>query len=129
MVLNIGDGSVMYSASGFWTQVRYGIPILNIVWNNKNYQTVRRSFARYKGKMTETGHYAGVYLGDPDIDFVKLAESQGVEGEIVKSPEDIESALKRGIQKTKDGKPYLIDVLVARVGPGSESTWHQKFKL
>lgn len=129
VVLNIGDGSVMYSASGFWTQVRYGIPILNIVWNNKNYQTVRRSFARYKGKMTEKGHYAGVYLGDPDIDFVKLAESQGVEGETVKSPEDIESALKRGIQKTRDGKPYLLDVLVARVGPGAESTWHQKFNL
>ncbi|UCC38349.1 MAG: thiamine pyrophosphate-binding protein [Candidatus Aminicenantes bacterium] len=129
VVSSIGDGSVMYSASGFWTQARYGIPVLTIVWNNKNYQTVRRSFARYKGKMTETGQYAGVYLGDPDIDFVKLAESQGVEGEKVTSPGDIESALKRGIQKTKDGRPYLIDVLVARIGPGSESTWHQKFNL
>jgi len=129
VVLSIGDGSVMYSASGFWTQARYGIPVLNIVWNNKNYQTVRRSYARYKGNMAETGQYVGVYLGDPDIDFVKLAESQGVEGETVKSPEDIGSALKRGIQKTKDGKPYLIDVLVRRVGPGSESTWHQKFNL
>jgi thiamine pyrophosphate-dependent acetolactate synthase large subunit-like protein len=79
--------------------------------------------------MAETGQYLGVYLGNPDIDFVKLAESQGVEGETVTSPEDIEPALKRGIQKTKDGKPYLIDVLVARVGPGSESTWHEKFNL
>lgn len=129
VVLSIGDGSVMYSASGFWTQARYGIPVLTIVWNNKNYQTVRSSFDRYRGKMAETGHYAGVYLGDPDIDFVKLAQSQGVEGERVRSPEDIESALKRGIQKTRDGKPYLIDVLVARVGAGSESTWYQKFNL
>jgi len=129
VVLSIGDGSVMYSASGFWTQARYGIPVLTVVWNNKNYQTVRRSFARYKGKMAETDHYAGIYLGDPDIDFVKLAQSQGVAGERVKSPEDIESSLKRGVQKTKDGKPYLIDVLVGRTGPGSESTWHQKFNL
>lgn len=129
VVSSIGDGSVMYSASGFWTQARYGIPVLTVVWNNRNYQTVRRSFARYRGKMAETGHYAGVYLGDPDIDFVKLAQSQGVEGETVTSPEEIAPALKRGIQKTKDGKPYLIDVLVARVGPGSESIWHQKFNL
>jgi thiamine pyrophosphate-dependent acetolactate synthase large subunit-like protein len=52
-----------------------------------------------------------------------------VEGEKVTSPEEIEPALKRGIQKTKDGKPYLIDVLVSRVGPGAESTWYQKFNL
>ena len=129
VVSSIGDGSVMYSASGFWTQIRYGIPVLTIVWNNKNYQTVRRSFARYNGKMAGTGHYAGIYLGDPDIDFVTLAKSQGVEGEKVTSPADIAPAIKRGIQKTKDGKPYLIDVLVARVGPGAESTWHQKFNL
>jgi thiamine pyrophosphate-dependent acetolactate synthase large subunit-like protein len=79
--------------------------------------------------MAETGHYAGIYLGDPDIDFVKLAQSQGVAGEKVKSPEDIESALKRGIQKTKDGKPYLIEALVGRTGPGEDSIWHQKFNL
>ncbi|MFC1563553.1 thiamine pyrophosphate-binding protein [candidate division KSB1 bacterium] len=129
VVLSIGDGSVMYSASGFWTQVRYGIPILNVVWNNKNYQTVRNSFHRYNGKMVETGKYPGIYLGDPDIDFVKLAESQGVEGEKVTSPGDIEQALKRGIRKTRDGKPYLIDVLVSRVGGGADSTWFQKFNL
>lgn len=129
VVLSIGDGSVMYSASGFWTQARYGIPVLNVVWNNKNYQTVRRSFSRYNGKMAETGQYAGIYLGDPDIDFVKLAQSQSVEGEKVTSPEEIEPALKRGIQKTREGKPYLIDVLVSRVGPGAESAWYQKFNL
>ena len=29
VVCSIGDGSVMYSASGFWTQARYHIPVLN----------------------------------------------------------------------------------------------------
>ena len=38
VVCSIGDGSVMYSASGFWTQARYGIPVLTVVWNN---QTIR----------------------------------------------------------------------------------------
>ena len=129
VVCSIGDGSVMYSASGFWTQARYGIPILTVVWNNKNYQTVRRSFDRYGKTMAKTGRYPGIYLGDPDIDFVKLAQSQSVDGEKVVSPAEIESALKRGIQKTRDGKPYLIEVLVAPTGPGAESTWYQKFNL
>lgn len=129
VVLSIGDGSVMYSASGFWTQARYGIPILTIVWNNKNYQTVRRSFSRYGRMMAKTGRYPGIYLGDPDIDFVKLAQSQSVDGEKVASPEEIEPALKRGIKKTLDGKPYLIEFQIAPTGPGAESTWHQKFNL
>src|SRR5712692_8687886 len=83
VVCSIGDGSVMYSASGFWTQARFGVPVLTVVWNNHDYQTVRFAYHNYKGKMAATGHYSGMYLGDPDIDFVKLAESQGVSGEKV----------------------------------------------
>src|SRR5262249_49969793 len=72
VVCSIGGGSVMYSASGFWTQARFGVPVLTVVWNNYNYQTVRFAYHNYKGKMATTGHYAGMYLGDPEIDFVKL---------------------------------------------------------
>lgn len=129
VILSIGDGSVMYSASGFWSMVRYGVPVLTVVWNNYNYQTVRNSYVRYGKRMADTGHYHGLYLGDPEIDFVKLAESQGVRGEKVTEAGDIRTALKRGIQATRDGKPYLIEVIISRVGNGSESTWHQKFNL
>jgi len=37
--------------------------------------------------------------------------------------------MKRGIQATKNGNPYLIDVAIARTGGGAESTWHEGFKL
>ncbi len=129
VVCSIGDGSVMYSASGFWTQARYGVPVLTVVWNNHNYQTVRFAYYNYKGKMASTGHYSGMYLGDPDIDFVKLAQSQGVAGERAATARDLEAALKRGIAATRDGKPYLVDVVISRYGGGAESTWYQKFNL
>ena len=129
VVCSIGDGSVMYSAAGFWTQARYGVPVLTVVWNNQNYQTVRFAYDRYQGKMATTGRYVGMYLGDPDIDFVKLAESQGVAGEKVERGDQIERALKRGIKATRDGKPYLVEVNIARYGGGAHSTWHQKFDL
>ena len=125
----MGDGAVMYSASGFWTQARYGLPILTIVWNNHNYQMVRLGFSRYQGNMERTGQYPGMYLGDPDINYVKLAESQGLGAEKVERPADLKAALKRGIEATRAGTPYLIDVEVARYGGGAESTWHQKFNL
>jgi benzoylformate decarboxylase len=127
VVLSIGDGSLMYSAAGFWTMARYEVPVLTVVWNNRNYQTVRNAAYRYNRRMAETGKYHGLYLGDPDIDFVKLAESQGVRGERVTNPGDIAAALKRGTAETHAGKPYLLEFVIGRVGGGAESTWHQKF--
>lgn len=127
VVCSIGDGAVMYSASGFWTMKRYDVPLLTVVWNNRNYQTVRDNFNVYAGRMKQTGKYYGMYLGDPDIDFVMLAQSQGVHGERVTAPSGIRPALTRGIRAVRDGNPYILEVVVARVGPGAESTWYQKF--
>lgn len=128
VVLSIGDGSVMYSAGGFWSMARHQTAVLTIVWNNHNYQTVRNGAFRYSRRMAETGQYPGLYLGNPDIDFVKLADSQGVKGERVTSAGDIAAALRRGTAATRGGTPYLIEVVVARFGGGAESTWYQKVR-
>ena len=79
--------------------------------------------------MAKSGHYPGMYLGDPDIDFVKLAGSQGVPGERVEKGDQLEAALRRGAAATRDGSPYLLDVEIARYGDGAASTWYQKFDL
>jgi thiamine pyrophosphate-dependent acetolactate synthase large subunit-like protein len=129
VVLSIGDGSTMYSAPGFWTMARYEVPVLTIVWNNRNYQTVRRGFYNYGGRMAETGHYHGMHLGNPNIDYVGLAASQGVSGERVESPGDLAAALKRGSQETLGGKPYLVEVLIDKYGGGAESTWYRDFSV
>src|SRR5262249_21742296 len=105
------------------------VPILIVIANNYYYQTVRSAFANYNGRMKATGNYHGLYLGEPNIDFVKLAESQSVHGERITAPGDIQAALKRGVQATKDGRSYVVELIVARVGIGAESTWHQKFDL
>ena len=128
VVLSIGDGSVMYSAGGFWSMARHQTAVLTIVWNNHNYQTVRSGDFRYNKRMTETDRYPGIYLGDPDIDFVKLAESQGVKGQRVTSAGDIAAALKKGTAETRRGNPYLIEFVVSRVGGGADSTWYQKVR-
>ena len=129
VVCSIGDGAVMYQSSAFWSQARYGVPVLTVVWNNLNYQTVRGGFHRYSGTMAATGKYAGMYLGDPDIDFVQLAASQGVKGERATTPAELERALKRGMEVCKAGEPYLVEAVIRRIGPGADSTWHEGFKL
>jgi benzoylformate decarboxylase len=126
VVCFIGDGAVMYSASGFWTQARYNIPVLTVVANNRNYQTVRLVYNGYKGRMADSGHYAATYLGEPDINFVALAGSQGVSGEKVDHPRQLKPALARGKAVTREGKSYLIEVATARSGPGAESVWYER---
>lgn len=129
VVCSIGDGAVMYQSSAFWSQARYGVPVLTVVWNNLNYQTVRGGFHRYDGQMAQTGKYAGMYLGDPDIDFVQLAASQGVKGERATTPSELAAALKRGTEITAAGDPYVVEAMIRRIGAGAESTWHEGFKL
>ena len=127
VVCNIGDGAVMYSASGFWTQARYELPVLTVVCNNRDYQTVRNAYYRYNGKMREADRYTGMHLGDPNIDFVKLAESQGVAGIKVDNEADLRPAIKRGIDATREGRPFLIDVEVRKTGGGRNSEWFQAY--
>ena len=129
VVCSLGDGAVMYSASGFWTMARYGLPILTIVWNNLNYQTVRTNFHTFGGEMAKQKKYPEVFLGEPEIDFVMLAKAQGIEGAEVREPQALEAALRRGVDAISAGEPYVLDVRVATVGAGADSTWHQRFKL
>jgi thiamine pyrophosphate-dependent acetolactate synthase large subunit-like protein len=129
VVCSLGDGAVMYGSSGFWTMARYGLPILTIVWNNLNYQTVRTNFAAWGGEMAKQNKYPEVYLGNPEIDFVMLAKSQGVAGTRVTTPQELAGALRRGVEAIAGGEPYVLDVRVAPVGAGADSTWHQQFKL
>jgi thiamine pyrophosphate-dependent acetolactate synthase large subunit-like protein len=129
VVCSIGDGALMYSAAGFWTQARYRIPVLTVVSNNFSYQIVRQVAHQFNGRMAKAGKYPGTYLGDPEIDFVKLAESQGVSGERITSAAELRVALERATKATKDGRPYVIDARVACFGDGADSTWHDAFNL
>ena len=129
VVLSIGDGGVMYSASGFWTMARYSLPILTVVWNNMNYQTVRTNFAAWGGDMKEQNKYPETFLGDPAIDYVLLAKAQGIEGMHVHEPGDLAAALQRGRDVQAAGEPFLLDVHITNVGQGADSSWHKAYAL
>jgi benzoylformate decarboxylase len=103
----------MYSASGFWSMGRYGLPILTLIWNNLNYQTVRTNFHTFGGEMAKRQKCPDVYLGEPEIDFVMLAKAQGIQGSEVGEPRDLGAALRRGVDAITAGEPYVLDVRVA----------------
>jgi benzoylformate decarboxylase len=132
VVLNLGDGALGYSGMGFWTMARYNTAILTIVSNNESYQIVRHNWAKDMpdSKMIRDGKYPGLWLSAPMVDYVALARSQGVDGEAVSSPKELEPALRRGLEKiNRENRPYLIDVSVAREGIVADSTWYQDWSM
>jgi benzoylformate decarboxylase len=132
VLLHLGDGALGYSAIGFWTMARYNTAILTVVSNNESYQIVRHNWAKDMpdAKMIRDGKYPGLWLGDPPVDYVALAHAQGVDGESVKTTKDLEPALRRGLTKvTRDNRPYVVEVSVAREGIGADSTWFQDWRM
>jgi thiamine pyrophosphate-dependent acetolactate synthase large subunit-like protein len=112
---------------------RYEIPVITVVFNNYSYNGVKnRSLelgAQARGRMRDTGKIPHVYLGDPKMKMTDLARGFGVSGEFIGDPKDIKAAMNRAIAATRDGKPYLIDVAVARTGAFADNPWYQKISI
>jgi len=125
-----GDGGFLFGqAMALWTMSRYDIPVITVIYNNRSYNETReRSFAE-GGRQAQTGKDMLSYLGDPDVDFVKLAGAFGVSAEQVRTPDQIVPAMRRAVRAAQDGKPYLIDALVGRTGRGADLTWYPKLSV
>ncbi len=105
----VGDGSVYYADSAFWSAAHHRIPVLYVVPNNGSYGIVAGAFDGAGGEMNKRGRYEGVVLGG--IDVVGLAESFGVEGIRVDDEERIDAAVADGLETVgKEGRPLLLDV-------------------
>ncbi|HWP44264.1 MAG TPA: thiamine pyrophosphate-binding protein [Blastocatellia bacterium] len=130
VVTLLGDGAFMFGqAEALWTMSRYDVPVITIILNNRSYNEPRQRIMAKMGKAGETGKDMACYLGSPDVDFAKIATGFGIKGEVVANPGDIRPALERAIRSTRDGRPYLLDVLVARSGIGAESTWYPRYSV
>ena len=54
----------------------------------------------------------GTTLRDPFIDYAKMAEAYGMDGEgPIEDPTLLSAALRRGVESVKRGEPYMIDVV------------------
>lgn len=126
-----GDGGFLFGGQpmAFWTMSRYEIPVITVIYNNRSYNETRERAFSEGGRQAQTGKDMLSYLGDPDVDFVKLAGAFGVRGEQVNTPDQIKPAMKRASQAAREGKPYLIDALVGRTGRGADGTWYPKLSV
>jgi benzoylformate decarboxylase len=122
----IGDGSFIFGPTALWNMARLELPVITVIYNNHAYGGPHSRVINNVpgGRMVQTGQFVHDFLGNPDMDMVAIARGFGVDGEIVRDPGQMRVALARARAHTVEGKPYLLDVQVARKGVGwAEKPW------
>ena len=100
-----GDAAIGFTGMDFETTVRERIPILSILLNNFSMaiELPIMQAATEKYRSTDiSGNYAD------------MAKAFGAYGERVSDPTEIVPALKRGIAKTQEGTPVLLEFLTEK---------------
>ena len=116
----VGDGALIFGPTALWNMARLELPVIVVVYNNHAYggPHSRVISAVPNSRMLETGRFVHDYLGQPDMNMEYLAKAFGVEGQAVESPAQLQQALVKARRVNAEGKPYLIDAQVARIGRG-----------
>lgn len=114
----VGDGSFVFGPTALWNMARLELPVITVVYNNHAYGGPHSRVIEKVpgGKMVRKRQFVHDYLGSPDMNMASIAKGFGVDGEVVESPEQLRAALARARRATVEGKPYLIDAQIARVG-------------
>jgi len=99
-----GDGGFMFTAMEMATAAQHGIGVVAVVFSDGAFGNVRRIQQQSFNNRT-----IATELRNPD--FVKLAESFGVDAVRVGSPDELGNAISRGIAR---GAPLLIDCPVGQ---------------
>ena len=126
-----GDGGFLFNQSeALWSIARYEAPMLIVIMNNRLYNESRDRNMLNGGVLYEAGKDFNGYLGDPNVEYTKIAEAYGLKGEKVKAASDLPAALQRCLKSMRDGKAVVLDIDIAPDGvPLSQSTWYQRYSI
>lgn len=126
-----GDGGFLFGQSEtLWSIARYEAPMLIVIMNNHLYNESRDRNMLNGGPLYEAGKDFNGYLGDPNVEFTKVAEAYGLKGEKVKTASEMPGALQRSLKTMRDGKAVVLDIEIAPDGPAlSQPTWYQRYSL
>lgn len=102
------DGSAMYTVQGLWTQAREKLPVTTIILSNRKYQIL---IGEYLAVGANPGRTAMdmLDLGNPDIGWVNLAASLGIEAA---SADTLEACADLMTQSYRRPGPFLIELSI-----------------
>jgi benzoylformate decarboxylase len=106
----IGDGAALYGIQGLWSAGHHRIPVTFVIANNRQYKILKNCGKFLPLPEMAAGHYVGMDLTEPQVDFVGLARSLGVEAKRLEDPDAVSERVREGL---KSDKPLLLEVPLA----------------
>jgi acetolactate synthase-1/2/3 large subunit len=100
-----GDAAIGFTGMDFETAVRERIPILSILMNNFSMAIELKVMPVATEKYRST---------DISGNYADLAKALGGYGERVTEPQEIVPAIRRGIAKTREGTPALLEFITEK---------------
>lgn len=102
------DGSAMYSLQSLWTQARERLPVTTILLSNRKYNIL---INEYKGVGATPGPTAMnmLDLGNPAIDWVRIAEGMGVEAARADTLDRCADLMRQSFARPG---PFLIELVI-----------------
>lgn len=105
----MGDGAFSMTYPDVVTNVRYDMPVINVVFTNTEYGFI-------KNKYEDTNEY-NFGVDFTDVDYAKIGEAQGAVGLTVSCIEDIDSVMKKAVEYYNQGRVVVIDAKITKDRP------------
>jgi acetolactate synthase-1/2/3 large subunit len=103
------DGSGMYTLQALWTNAREGLDVTTVVCANRSYRILQLEFARTGEGRLGPAAASLLDLGNPEIDWVRLAEGSGVPARRVTTADELVSALHSALA---EAGPHLLEAVL-----------------
>ncbi len=102
------DGSAMYTVQALWTQAREKLNVTTVILANRKY-------AILLGELANVGANPGrvaldmMDIGNPDLDWVKIAGGMGVEGAKAETMDEFNDLFEAANRRSG---PFLIELII-----------------
>ncbi|MBV8958551.1 MAG: acetolactate synthase large subunit [Actinobacteria bacterium] len=103
------DGSAMYTLQSLWTQVREGLDVTTVIFNNRSYAILNLELSRVGAGAGGPKAHDMLDISRPDLDFVSLATGMGVPATRATTAEEFTTQLEAAL--AHDG-PNLIEAII-----------------
>jgi acetolactate synthase-1/2/3 large subunit len=103
------DGSAMYTLQSLWTQVREGLDVTTVIFNNRSYAILNLELQRVGAEPPGPRALEMLDLSRPDLDFVSLARGMGVDAARATSADEFTLQFERAMGAPG---PHLIEAVL-----------------
>jgi acetolactate synthase-1/2/3 large subunit len=101
------DGSAMYTVQALWTQARERLPVTTLLLSNRKYQILLGEYANVGAANPGRTALDMMDLGNPDLDWVRMANAMGVEAA---RAETLEACGDLISQASSRPGPFLVEL-------------------